>query len=488
MRKPFAPRPYQDIAFDFMLEHERCALWAGMGMGKTVSTYTLLDTLYLTGTESRPTLVLGPLRVARDTWPEEAQKWEHLRDIDVVNIGGTDKERRAAVAKDAAVYTTNYDQLIWLVENYGTPALWKWGTVVADESTRLKGFRMKQGGRRAQALSKVAHSFVKRWVNLTGTPAPNGLLDLWGQTWFLDKGQRLGLTYTAFQNRWFYRPPHDPDGEKRSKLKAHIFAEPQIYDALRDICLTLDPADWFDLQEPQTHTITVKMPAEAKRVYKEFEKTMFAELECGTELEVFNAAALTNKCLQIANGAVYLPKVGEDGQVIKGGYRVLHDAKLDALESIAEEWNGTPLLVAYQFVSDKERILKRFPTAALLSTKEGMKRFKAGLAPMGLAHPKSMGHGIDGLQNVVLEGLENTCHVLVRFGHDWNLEERQQMLERIGPVRQIQSGQNRIVQVYDLVSEQTVDEDVIERHISKRAVQDLLLDAMNRYKGIRTAA
>lgn len=460
IRKEYIPRAYAPDAIKFMLEHQRCALFAGMGMGKTSMVYTMLDQMYMLSLESRPTLVLGPKRVARDTWPEEVLKWKHLRDIDVVNIGGTVKQRKQALMEDAAVYTANYEQLPWLLEHLD--GKFPWGVVVADESTRLKSFRLQQGGKRAAALAKVAHTQVNRWINLTGTPAPNGLIDLWGQTWFLDQGHRLGRTFGAFKDRWFYRKPSG--GQFAGPLVPHKHSEAQIHAAIKDICMTLDPADWFDIEKPIVTTLKVSLPPDVRKMYKQLEKEMFVKLADDAHVEAFNAAALTNKCLQLANGAVYTDD--------KGKWSAVHDAKLDALESVVEEANGMPVLVAYNFISDKERIMKKFPKAVLLSEKAGMAKFKAGHAPIGLAHPKSMGHGIDGLQTVT--------NILVRFGHDWNLEERMQMLERIGPVRQKQAGLDRPVMVYDIVADGTVDNTVIERHETKREVQDLLLEAMKR--------
>jgi SNF2 family DNA or RNA helicase len=455
MRRIVQFKKYQPLGVDFILQRQRGNLFAGMGMGKGLISLTALDTLMIAGMVQGPTLVLGPKRVAESTWSDEAAKWDHLKDISVSPVVGTLKQRIAALKRSATVYTCNYEQLPWLVSYLGEA--WPFETVIADESTRLKSFRLKQGGKRAHALHAVAHTKVNRWINLTGTPSPNGLLDLWGQMWFIDQGTRLGRSFTAFQNRWFYR---EADSGDFGPLLPHKHAEKEIYALIKDVCLTLDPKDWFDLKEPVFNTVEVKLsPATMKR-YKEFEDTMFTELANGSEIEVFNAAALTNKCLQFANGAVY------DGD----GYTEVHNAKLEALESIVSESGGMPVLVAYSFVSDKERILEAFPKTALLSTPEGMKAFKSGNAPIGLAHPKSMGHGIDGLQDVT--------NILARFGHDWNLEERMQMLERIGPVRQAQSGHNRPVLVYDIVAKNTIDETVLERHITKRKVQDLLLEAM----------
>ena len=455
MRREVSFKPYQPLGIDFILKRQRCNLLAGMGMGKSLISLTALDTLGIAGMIDGPTLILGPLRVARDTWRDEAAKWAHLKDMIISPIVGTLKQRIEALKRPANIYTCNYEQLPWLVSYLGDN--WPFETVIADESTRLKGFRSKQGGKRASVLKNVAHTKVNRWINLTGTPTPNGLLDLWGQMWFVDQGARLGRTYSAFVNRWFYKKPNSGD---YGPLVAHSHAEKEIYELIKDVCLTLDPKDWFDLEEPIVNKVEIKLPPAVMKLYKEFEATMFAELQGGAELEVFNAAALTNKCLQLANGAVY------NGD----GYTEVHKEKLEALESIVAESGGMPVLVAYNFVSDKERIMKAFPKSVLLSTAEGMKAFRSGDAPIGLAHPKSMGHGIDGLQN--------TTNILVRFGHDWNLEERLQMLERIGPVRQAQAGHKRPVIVYDIIAKGTVDETVLARHVTKRKVQDLLLEAM----------
>jgi len=438
-------------------------------MGKTSTTLTAVDSFYLSSMMSRPTLAIGPLRVAREVWSDDAAKWKHLSHIRVSPIVGTEAERIYALRKDASVYTINYEQIPWLVDRLGDR--WPFGMIVADESTKLKGFRLQQGGVRARALSKV-RAVTERWLNLTGTPSPNGLQDLWGQTWFLDRGKRLGLSYSAFLERYFYRPPRQDANARLAKMKAFDHTEKSVQDRLRDICMSLDPADWFDLEVPVPTVIPIKLPPAARKIYDDFERTMFAELADGDSLEVFNAAALTNKCLQIANGAVYQGKAAgaaDVEQIDKTAYKVIHDAKIEALESIASE-SSLPILVAYNFRSDKERILKAFPDAAFLGDKKGMARFKAGDAAIGLGHDASVGHGVDGLQDVT--------NVLVRFGHTWNLENRMQMFDRIGPVRQAQSGHKRPVLTYDLVAEDTIDETVLARHESKREVQDLLMDAM----------
>jgi SNF2 family DNA or RNA helicase len=452
--RKFKPHEYQEIAIDFMLANKRCALFAGMGLGKTVSSLTVADLLLSTGTDD-PFLAIGPLRVARDTWPEETQKWEHLKHMEVSPIVGTPAQRRSALHRPAHLYTVNYEQLPWLVETYAKRP-WPFRNVIADESTRLKNFRLGQGGERTAALGKVARQ-TDHWYELTGTPAPNGLKDLWGQFWYLDFGQRLGRTYTGFMERWF-RKSYDGYG-----VVPYPNAEREIYAAIEDITLSIRPEDWFDLEKPIERQVPVRLPPRAMAQYKELETEMFTTLECGTEVEVFNSAALTNKCRQMANGAAYSehPK-----------WVAVHDVKIEALESIVQEANGASLLVAYEFISDKDRILKHFKNSADISKPEGLKRFKAGEVQIGVAHPQSMGHGIDGLQDV--------CNMMVYFGMGWNLEYHQQILERIGPVRQMQSGHKRAVWVWTIVAEGTIDETLIERHASKREVQDLLLEAMRR--------
>jgi SNF2 family DNA or RNA helicase len=456
--REFEPRPYQQIALAHLLDVPRCALWAGMGMGKTCSTLAALDALALV--ESHPTLVLAPLRVARDTWPAETRKWRQFSHIEISPIVGTPAERERAMQRDVPVYTTNYEQLPGLVDHYGDR--WPFRQIVSDESTRLKSFRLRQGGQRAAALGRVAHKHVHRFIELTGTPSPNGLEDLWGQAWMLDQGVRLGRTFSAFQQRWFHPTP---GGQGYTQWKAKPEAQEQIQDKLRDLCLTLDPKDWFDLREPIVNTIRVPLPAKARGIYRDMEREMFASLGDGKEIEAFGAAARTLKCLQLANGAAY---VDEDCKE----FVEVHDAKLQALDSIVEEAAGAAVLVAYHFKSDRARILRAFKGAVDVATKEGMADFKAGRARLGIGHPASMGHGVDGLQDV--------CSIAAFFGHWWSMEERMQFIERIGPVRQQQAGFDRAVTIHNIVAEDTVDELVLARHDTKRSVQDLLLEAMKR--------
>lgn len=463
-RRVYVPREYQPIITNHILDVPRCGIWAGMGLGKTVGVYTAIDALMLVGEVSfeEPAIVFAPLRVARDTWPAEVLKWEHLRGITVVAIVGTEQERRAAMDKPAHLYTINYENIPWLVEELARQGKkWPYRTAISDESTRLKGFRLTQGTKRARALARVAHSQIRRFIELTGTPSPNGLQDLWGQAWFIDGGERLGRTHEAFKSRWFQRA-HSGHG-----IDPLPFAQEQIEGKLRDVVISLDAADYFDLEKPVVNIITVDIPAKVRPLYDDMEKKMFAEIE-GHPIEAFNAASRTNKCLQLANGAAYV------GEVPSTEWVEVHDAKIEALDSIIEEAAGMPVLVAYNFKSDLARLKKHFPKGVDLSKADAMKKFMAGEAPIGFAHPASLGHGVDGLQNVT--------NILAFFGVNWDLELHDQIIERIGPVRQMQSGFKRPVFLHYILARKTVDFLVKLRLETKRDVQSILLEAM-KHKG-----
>lgn len=463
-RRTFTPREYQHAIIDHELDVPRCGVWAGMGMGKTCATLTTLDHLELV--EPGPTLVLAPLRVAASTWPDEAAKWEHLKHLRIAPVLGSPDDRRTALRRPADIYTTNYDNLPWLVEHLGEK--WPFRKVVADESTRLKNFRLRQGGVRAQALGRVAHKKVKRFIELTGTPSPNGLKDLWGQAWFLDAGQRLGRTYDSFEQRWFAYQRIKDAVSGRQDIKPIIlpFAQEQIQDRMRDLCISLDARDYFDIREPIVNVVRVELPAKARRLYRDMEREMFMQIG-EHEIEAFSAASRTIKCLQIANGAAYTDDAGTWTEV--------HDAKIQALDSIVEEAAGAPVLVAYHFKSDLARLQRAFPQGRQLDADpRTISEWNLGRVPILFAHPASAGHGLN---------LQDGGNILVFFGHWWDLEQYQQIIERIGPTRQAQAGYDRPVFIYHIVATDTVDELVMARRETKRSVQELLLDAMKRRAG-----
>lgn len=453
--KVFNPRPYQEKIIAALLSHSRYAIWAGMGMGKTVSTLTALSYL-IPAFEDGPALILAPLRVAATTWPDEAKKWPHLKDVTVVPIVGSEETRSRRLNIKANVYATNYESLPWLIDKYGEN--WPFTIVVADEVTRLKNFRLRGGSTRAAALAKVAWSKVKRFIELTGTPAPNGLLDLWGQAWFLDCGQSLGTSFTAFRDRWF-TPVRVGATPQAVRWEPRVTADKEIEARINHLVLKINPEDYFDITKPLVYDIEVKLPRYAMQRYQEMENDLFTVLASQTEVESVNAAVNTNKCLQIAGGAIYTE--GEE-------FEEIHKQKLEALKSIVENANGMPVLVSYQFKHECYRILKEFPHARLLDKNpQTIRDWNEGRVPMLVAHPASCGHGLN---------LQDGGNILVFYSTGWNLEEHDQMIERIGPTRQKQAGHPRPVFVYNLIAKDTMDEAVQERLKTKRSVMDILLE------------
>jgi SNF2 family DNA or RNA helicase len=391
-----------------------------------------------------------------------------------VPILGTATQRQDAFREPADIYTCNYENLEWLIRTWNSH--WPYGMVVIDEATKVKSLRANlrknsegtewvqgQGGKRAKALLKCLYQHrADRIIELSGTPAPNGLQDLWGQAFLLDYGQRLGRVFDAFQSRWF-RYSFDGFG-----LEPVPYAQEQIVTALQDLCLSLKSEDWFDVQKPIQRVIHVALPPDARKSYREMEKKMFAEIQ-QQPIEAFNAGARTQKLLQMASGAVYTGSPDDPGP---RKWVELHAAKLDALEEIVEETAGAPLLVGYHFQSDLARILKRFPKAEHFSQKAGIQaRWDAGKIPMLVAHPGSVGHGLN---------LQKGTNILVRFSSDWNHEHYAQILERVGPVRQAQAGFNRNVFEYKILATNTIDEDVEEDQATKCGVQESLMNGMRR--------
>lgn len=440
---------------DHIAEHPRCAIFAHMGSGKTAAVLHGLQGVGLL--DEGPVLILAPKRVAAGTWPDQAAQWDSF-DEEVIPILGTQTERFQAMGRRALFYSINYEQLPWLVKHHGRN--WPYRTIVADKSTRLKGFRLRQGGQRTQMLGKAAWlPVVSRFVELTGTPAPNGLKDLWGQLWFLDRGKRLGNTFDAFRQRWFSR---SWDGFGIEPLP---HAQAQIQELISDICITIDPRDYMKIEAPIETEVFVDLPDAARDLYRKMERQMFFELEHDLgahEIEAVNAASRTSKCLQLANGFVY------DAE---RGAHAVHGAKIEALESIVEEANGMPVVVCYQFVEDAAMLRRAFPKAVGIDEID-MAEWGKGHYPMLIVHPASAGHGIDGLQY--------GTNIWVDFSSGWNLEHDDQAIERIGPMRQFQAGFDRPVYRYRIMARDTVDEMVRDRRTSKRSVQAILLDAMKR--------
>lgn len=470
----YTPHEYQHEGHVFLSDVPRAALWMPMGFGKTVTVLTFLKLLQRYADEG-PAIIFAPKRVALSTWPTEARKWKHLQDFRVVPVIGTRAQREAALRERADAYTINYENIPWLFEHLTRLRCgWPFKNVVCDEATRLKSMRPSMqvsklgnefvrtgGSKRARELARVAHTeHVRRWINLTGTPAPNGLQDLWAQVWFQDAGERLGRTYTSFERRWF-QWAQVGDNQFARKLTPLPFAQEQIQDRVRDICISFRAEDYFELKKPMVVPVYVDLPAKAMRHYQEMQRELFTQI-AEHEIDAANAAAKSGKLLQMAAGAVWVDRE-------KGVWTDVHDEKLQALESIIEEAAGSPVLVQYHWQPDLARILKKFPQARFLDDDPRTEdEWRAGKIPVLVAHAKSCGHGLN---------LQEGGHILVRYSYDWSLELWDQILERIGPMRQMQSGFDRVVREYRIIARNTIDELVIVRHETKRETQDILMEA-----------
>lgn len=508
--KRWTPRPYQPGMVKFMRKKARCCLFVPMGFGKTSAVLCGLLGFLLAG-YARRVLVLAPLRVARSTWPNEAAEWEQFADMKVGFIEDWLPEEQEflrarsalqrAVKRDPSceqpttkalmrrvdathapackarvrwirqhdIVTCNYDVLQQLVDILGEA--WPFDTVVCDESTRIKNFRSRQGGKRSSALAEVAFlPKVRRWINLTGTPAPNGLQDLWGQLWFVDQGARLGKSFSAFQDRFFdyvREPQKNKQGVEREYVKRvpKGHAEEEIKQVIADVCFTLNPKDWFDLKEPIVNKIMVDLPPAARQQYRELEKALFTVID-GHEIRADIALAKSIKCLQLAAGAAY---INEDNKE----WVNVHDEKIEALRSVVEEAGGAPVMVAYHLRSDLARILAAFPDARHLdSDPQTIVDWNAGKIPLLVAHPQSAGHGLS---------LQHGGNILVFFSTWWSLENHQQIIERIGPVRQKQSGYDRPVYIHYILARGTVDEMMLRIVEGKATVQQAFLDALDEF-------
>ena len=455
----FVPRSYQKLIVDNILYNKRTAVFAGMGLGKTASTLEAIRQIKAVR-PSLTALIIAPLRVAQSTWPDEVRKWDSFKNLRVSVICGSAKARRDALLADADIYTINYENIPWLVEELKGD--WFFDLIVADESTRLKGLRARQGTQRAKALAKVAFK-SEGFVELTGTPAPNGLLDLWGQMWFLDKGARLGKSFSAFQKEFFYPISRGGGATRWVEWKLQEGSDKRIKRRIEDVLITVNPEDYFDVAKNIFNDIAVELPAPIMRQYRKFARELYLELENGGEITAANAAVKTNRLLQMASGAVYV----EDGEG-SDAYTVIHRAKIEALASVIEEANGAPVLCAYSFRHEVDRILKAFPFARVLDkSPQTIRDWNEGKIPLLLAHPASCGHGLN---------LQDGGNILVFFSCTWSLELHDQIIERIGAVRQAQAGHDRPTFVHYLVAKGTLDEAVKERLATKRDVLDVLLD------------
>ncbi len=454
----WAPRPHQRPMMRFLMTHKRGNLFAGMGAGKSSCILQFIDWMLMGNVIRGRTLIITPLRVAETTFPEEIEKFHFPRIRMSLVLGDATERRRALRDKKANVFVINWDNIQWLEEELGEEFESYFEMAVADESTKLAGYRSRAGSKRAAALAKIAHK-IPRWYNMTGTPGAGGLLSLWGQQWFIDGGRALGTSYKAFTQRYFWQEFAD---KYHVVLTPTALAEKEIREKMAATSVYIDPAEWFGTDKPVVNDIWVKLPKKAQAVYDQVEAELFAELESG-DIEARNAAGRSNKCLQIAGGACYLTDANGDSTDV---WEEIHGAKLDALEQIIEEANGEPVLVAYNFRHEKERILKRFKQARELD-KKAIADWNKGKVPVMVAHPASAGHGLN---------LQDGGRIMVYYSTGWNLEHTLQILERIGPVRQMQAGHPRTVFVHRIIARGTVDAVVMRRSDKKQGVMQSLLD------------
>lgn len=401
--------------------------------------------------EVNKVLVIAPKRVAEDTWSTEVDKWDHLKDLRISKIIGTPRQRINAINENADIYIVSRDNVKWLVDNCFR--YWKWDMCVIDELSSFKNSKSQ----RFRALKKVRPHF-KRIVGLTGTPAPNSLIDLWPQMYLLDGGERLGKTITGYKERFFYPGQHNGYVVYEWKLKEN--AEDSINKKISDICISMKADDYLELPERIDNIINIKLPDKVLDKYKEFSKYLVMELDNEEEITAVSAAVLTNKLLQFANGAIY----NDDKKIIE-----LHDEKIDKLLEIIDTSNGKPVLVFYNFKHDKERIIKALAKRGIkdyqgLDTSEDIKNWNEGKIQVALLHPASAGHGLN---------LQYGGNIIIWFGLNWSLELYQQANARL-----YRQGQKESVIIHHLVAKNTVDEDVMQALENKDVNQEKLLEAV----------
>lgn len=433
---------YQNRAVEFIKSKKRCMLLLDMGLGKSATSLTAATDL-IDGCAVERVLVIAPLRVANSVWAQECEKWAHLKHLRVSVCTGSERKRISALQRTADVYTINRENVPWLVKHYGKK--WPFDAVVVDESSSFKS----NSSQRWKALKRILPD-TEYMVLLTGTPSPNGLLDLWAQMYLVDFGQRLGRTMTGYKQRFF---ESDYMGYKWS-IKSG--SADQIHSLVADVCLSMSAADYLELPRRIDLVEVVDLPASVLSQYRTFEASLFATLPDGEEVEAINAATLANKLLQWCNGATYTDD--------KGNWSEVHNAKLEALADLVEQ-NDEPMLVAYNYKTDLARIKQRFPDAVVLDKEQQtIDDWNAGKVPMLLAHPASAGHGLN------LQAGGSLC---VWFGLNWSLELYQQFNARLH-----RQGQTKPVRIVHIVAGGCIDERVMQTLSMKDATQRDLLSAL----------
>ena len=454
----YKPHDYQKYATGFIVEHPVSAILLDMGLGKSVITLTAIYELMMERFEIRKVLVIAPLRVARDTWPAEISKWDHLSDLSYSVVTGSESERKAALAADADVYIINRENITWLVEDSGCD--FDFDMIVIDELSSFKSYRAK----RFRSLLKVRPA-AKRIVGLTGTPSPNGLMDLWAPFRLIDRGERLERFIGRYRAKYF--EPDRMNGQVVYSYRLLPGADREIYDRISDITISMKAKDHIRMPELVSSEYRVFLSEAEAQEYQSMVDDFVLQLP-GREITAANAGVLSGKLSQMANGAIY----DEEKDVT-----CLHERKLDALEDIIESANGKPLLIAYWYQHDRDRIEERLESLGLswerLEKDDAIRRWNEGKLPIALIHPASAGHGLN---------LQSGGSTLVWFGLTWSLELYQQTIARLW--RQGQTDET--VVVIHIVTAGTIDERVLKALQSKDATQKRLIDAVKAEVGERS--
>lgn len=438
----YKPRHYQQFTTDLMQDRSCVGALLSMGLGKTVSALTAFNNLMYDSLTVDKVLIIAPKKVTESVWIDEIKKWDHLKHLRISIVLGTEKQRKKALAVKADIYAINRENVAWLVGLY--QSAWPFKHIIIDESSSFKA----ADSVRFKALRTI-RPYVERMVLLTGTPASNGLMDLWSQIYLLDQGQRLGKFITHYRDRFFMNIRH--------KWIPKEGAAEKIYELISDICVSMKSEDYLELPKCTVQDFIVRLSKEEKELYEKFERDRILEIEDVEDITAVNAAVLTNKLLQFANGAIY----DEDKK-----WHELHTAKIEALEEIIESANGQPVIVAYAFKHDLERIKKALKAYAprTLDKPEDIAEWNEGKIKVLLTHPLSAGHGLN---------LQFGGHILVWFGNTWSLEQYMQLNKRLD-----RPGQEMPVLIIRMIVEGTMDEDVIPALEGKAEQQDALMAAV----------
>lgn len=449
----FIPHDYQRYCIDYIRNHPVSALLLDMGLGKTIITLTAIRDLIRTG-EVKKVLVIAPLRVARDTWPEEVHKWDHLSDLRISVLVGTLKSRISALKSNSDIFVINRENIKWLVEYYQNNHMHPdFDMVVIDE---LSSFKNHQSQR--YRYLRQFRPYVTRWLGLTGTPTSNGLMDLWAEIGILDGGQRLGRFITRYREAFFRVGSMNPSTGVVYSYVPRPGADEEIYRRISDITISMKAIDHLHMPECIYVNHSVEMDDRERKLYDQLKSDLIIPLVDG-DIDAANAGSLSNKLLQMSNGAVY----DENGTA-----RIIHNRKLEMLEDLIESANGQPVLIAYWFKHDRERILAHLRSLGYdpreLKSSEDITLWNRGSIPVALIHPASAGHGLN---------IQSGGHILIWFGLTWSLELYQQTNARLW-----RQGQKNTVTIHHIVCSNTVDEDVLAALASKDVTQEKLIAAV----------